>query len=93
MVASIPFVLSPGLPTEDSLSVQSIRDLLQLYGSRIWGEYGFTSGFNPEREWWSQEYIGIDQGITLLIDRELPHVVRVGSLHGTSGDETCGSAG
>lgn len=33
---------------------------------RLWGLYGFRDGFNLEQGWFAHDYIGIDQGMTLL---------------------------
>ena len=59
MVASLPF-----LP---SLSTQGIEALLEGYGREIWREYGFTSGFNPDIDWYSHDYTGIDVGIQVIM--------------------------
>ncbi len=45
----------------------AIRSLLANYGDRAWGRYGFVSAFNLDRDWFSNEYIGIDQGTILLM--------------------------
>lgn len=34
---------------------------------KIWGDYGFTSGFCETRDWYSSDVIGIDQGPILLM--------------------------
>ncbi len=33
---------------------------------RLWGLYGFRDGFNLNQGWFAHDYIGIDQGMTLL---------------------------
>jgi hypothetical protein len=33
---------------------------------RLWGLYGFRDGFNLEQGWFAHDYIGLDQGMTLL---------------------------
>lgn len=33
---------------------------------RLWGLYGFRDGFNLEQGWFAHDYIGIDQGMTML---------------------------
>ena len=33
---------------------------------RLWGLYGFRDGFNLNQGWYAHDYIGIDQGMTLL---------------------------
>ncbi|MEM2878550.1 MAG: glucoamylase family protein [Candidatus Hadarchaeales archaeon] len=59
MVASLPFV--------PELSLRGINALLERYGREIWREYGFTSGFNPDVDWYSHEYTGIDVGIQVIM--------------------------
>lgn len=59
MVASMPFV--------PELAEQGIRTLLERYGGRIWDEYGFTSGFNVDHNWYSDQYVGLDQGIIAIM--------------------------
>lgn len=59
MVASMPFV--------PDFSKEGIDTLLEQYGREIWGEYGFTSGFNPIPDWYSETYTGIDIGIQVLM--------------------------
>ena len=36
------------------------------YGDKIWGRYGFSNGFNADRNWYDQDVIGIDLGMALL---------------------------
>lgn len=58
-VAALPFV-----PEE---SMAAIRYMKETFGEKIWGEYGFTSAFNVDRDWYSTEFIGIDQGIQIIM--------------------------
>ncbi|MCK4796803.1 MAG: hypothetical protein KAT05_05435, partial [Spirochaetes bacterium] len=55
------------LPFTPKLSMKAIRAMLTKYGPLIWSKYGFTSAFNVEWNWYSQDYIGIDQGNILLM--------------------------
>ena len=48
-------------------SIQALRTMYDKYGDQIWGKYGFTDAFNVDQDWWDQEVIGIDLGITLLM--------------------------
>ena len=59
MIASMPF-----LP---ELSQKGIETLAEKYGDKIWGKYGFTSAFNVDRNWYSTQWIGIDEGIIALM--------------------------
>ncbi|MGL5636324.1 MAG: glucoamylase family protein, partial [Bacteroidales bacterium] len=43
---------------------ESMRALNHFYfdlGSKIWGEYGFTDAFSIEHNWYSPNYLAIDQ--------------------------------
>lgn len=48
-------------------SLLSTRYMLSEYGERIWTKYGFVSAFNPGKNWFSSDSIGIDQGILFLM--------------------------
>ena len=37
-----------------------------MFGSRIYGRYGFADAFHPTDGWVNPDVIGIDLGITLL---------------------------
>jgi hypothetical protein len=52
------------LPEESIRVLQNIRD---KYEKRAWRRYGFVDAFNPLRNWYSPDVIGIDLGITLLM--------------------------
>jgi len=41
--------------------------MLSKYGPLVWGEYGFYSAFNVDEIWFSDQYIGIDQGDIILM--------------------------
>lgn len=58
-IACLPFTPTPALA--------SIRAMLTQYGTQVWGKYGFFSAFNAQADWFSTDYIGIDQGDTLLM--------------------------
>jgi len=51
------------------------------YRPQLWGPYGFTDAFNPSRQWFATEYLGIDQGpIVLMLENartgRIWHVLR-----------------
>ncbi len=62
-----PYGMVASLPFTPELSMRGIRALLERYGREIWREYGFTSGFNPDIDWYSRDYTGIDVGIQVLM--------------------------
>jgi hypothetical protein len=56
---SIPFT-----PTE---SMRALQAMYTLYGSQLWGRYGFGDAFNPGASWYGSEVIGIDQGPIIVM--------------------------
>ncbi|HXL04285.1 MAG TPA: glucoamylase family protein [Bacillota bacterium] len=62
-----PYATIGCIPFSSSASMQTIRGILRDHGDSIWGKYGFFSGFNLDRSWWSATYHGIGQGICLLM--------------------------
>ncbi|MDD5073250.1 MAG: glucoamylase family protein [Candidatus Omnitrophica bacterium] len=59
MVASIPLI--------PDTAIKSVRALYNKYGDKVYGRYGFKAGFNLDKNWWSGNYIGIDQGVSVLM--------------------------
>lgn len=58
-LSSIPFT-----PAE---SMAVVRKLYDEYGNQIYGPLGFKDSFNLDQNWWADEYLGIDQGIVVLM--------------------------
>lgn len=48
-------------------SLPAVKFLYQQHGSNLYGPYGFKDAFNLDKKWWAQEYLGIDQGISVLM--------------------------
>jgi hypothetical protein len=43
--------------------------MYETYRTQLWGPYGFKDAFNPSHEWFSTDYLGINQGpIVLMIE-------------------------
>lgn len=49
------------------LAIPFIRNLYNTYAISVWGDYGFTDGFNLTTGWWDTDVIGIDQGPMVLM--------------------------
>lgn len=62
-----PYASIASMPFTPELSVAAIRAMLEREGGLIWGRYGFVSGFNADQDWYSNQHVGIDQGITVLM--------------------------
>jgi hypothetical protein len=52
------------LPEESLRVLQTIRE---KYAKRAWRKYSFVDAFNPLKNWYNPDVIGIDLGITLLM--------------------------
>ena len=48
-------------------SLQAIKYFYQEYHDPLYGNFGFKDAFNLDKKWWSPEYLGIDQGISVLM--------------------------
>lgn len=48
-------------------SLGGLKYLYDNHRSFLYGKYGFKDAFNLETHWWAEEYLGIDQGITVLM--------------------------
>ncbi len=58
-VASIVFT-----PQE---SIRAVRFFYENYQDQLYGLFGFKDAFNLDKNWWAQEYLGIDQGVTVVM--------------------------
>jgi len=62
-----PHASTASLPFTPRESLDAIKFMYEKYGSKIYGRYGFKDAYNVDRNWWAQEYLGIDQGIMILM--------------------------
>ncbi|MBK9121606.1 MAG: hypothetical protein IPM16_00595 [Chloroflexi bacterium] len=62
-----PYASVACLPFTPEIALEGMRAMLRVYGSRVWGKYGFVSAINADEDWYSHEHIGIDQGDILLM--------------------------
>ena len=53
-ISSMPYI-----PVQ---SLATMRYIYQTYGAHLWGSFGFKDAFNPGRNWYSADYLAIDQG-------------------------------
>jgi hypothetical protein len=56
------------LPAECAHVLLSIR---QKYGEKAWTRYGFVDAFQPQTNWFAEDQLGIDLGITVLMAENL----------------------
>jgi hypothetical protein len=48
------------------IAARTLTDLFTHYRPRLWGRYGFSNAFNPKKDWYDEDVIGIDLGMMLL---------------------------
>ena len=48
-----------------------LRTIKSRYGESAWSRYGFVNAFNPLKNWFDTDVIGIDTGITMLMAENL----------------------
>lgn len=63
----VPCATAGSLPFLPEETIRVLRNIREKYDKRVWQKYGFVDAFNPLANWYSQDVIGIDIGITLLM--------------------------
>ncbi len=62
----VPSTAAGSLMFTPELCLPALQSMRDQFGDLIYGRYGFVDSFNPQTSWANPDYIGIDQGITLL---------------------------
>ncbi len=66
----VPCAAAGSLMFAPEICLPVLREMLSVYGDKIYQRYGFTDAFNPnwkdKKLWVNQDVIGIDLGISLL---------------------------
>jgi hypothetical protein len=60
-------------------STAAARFFYENYAKELYGMFGFKDAFNLDKRWWAQEYLGIDQGIVVVM---LQNYLRNGEVWG-----------
>ncbi len=66
-----PSAAGGSLPFLPEATLRVLRNIKTRYGSRAWSRYGFVNAFNPLKNWYDPDVIGIDTGITMLMAENL----------------------
>ncbi len=48
-------------------SMQVLRHFYYDFNGKLWGEYGFYDAFNESKNWYSKNYLAIDQGPIIIM--------------------------
>src|SRR5437870_4161320 len=67
---AVPSASAGSLPFVPQASMRVLRSIRSRYGT-AWCKYGFVNAFNPLKNWYDHDVIGIDTGITMLMAENL----------------------
>ena len=67
----VPNAAAGSLPFLPADCLHVLRALKSAYGDKAYGRYGFCDAFHPAANWYDQDVLGIDQGISLLMAENL----------------------
>jgi hypothetical protein len=62
----VPSAAAGSLPFLPQPVVRVLKNIKDHYG-RAWSRYGFVNAFNPLKNWYDSDVVGIDVGITMLM--------------------------
>jgi hypothetical protein len=61
-----PSAAAGSLPFLPEAAMRVLRTIRNRYGA-AWSRYGFVNAFNPLKNWYDSDVIGIDTGITMIM--------------------------
>ena len=62
----VPSASAGSLPFLPQPAMRVLRNIKDHYGG-AWSQYGFVNAFNPLKNWYDHDVVGIDVGITMLM--------------------------
>ena len=62
----VPSAAAGSLPFLPEATMRVLKTIRSRYGS-AWSRYGFVNAFNPLKNWYDTDVVGIDTGITMLM--------------------------
>jgi hypothetical protein len=66
----VPAAAGGSLPFQPSATIRVLRTIREHY-PKAWCRYGFVDAFNPLKDWYDTDVVGIDTGITMLMAENL----------------------
>jgi hypothetical protein len=66
----VPSAAGGSLPFAPAATMRVLKTIRNRYPS-AWSKYGFVNAFNPLKNWYDPDVIGIDTGITMLMAENL----------------------
>ena len=67
----VPSAVGGSLPFLPQPTLRVLKTIRNRYGAGAWTKYGFVNAFNPLKNWYDPDVIGIDTGITLVMAENL----------------------
>ena len=67
----VPSAAGGSLPFLPKATLRVLKNMKNRYGEHTWSRYGFVNAFNPLKNWYDTDVIGIDTGITMLMAENL----------------------
>jgi hypothetical protein len=67
----VPSAPGGSLPFMPEATLRVLKNMKKSYGQNSWSKYGFVNAFNPLKNWYDTDVIGIDTGITMLMAENL----------------------
>ena len=67
----VPSTAGGSLPFLPNATLRVLKNIKERYGTGAWCKYGFVDAFNPLKNWYDTDVIGIDVGITMLMAENL----------------------
>lgn len=62
-----PSAALASMPYTPEYSLEALRHFYYDFDGKLWGEYGFYDAFNETENWYSANYIAIDQGPIIVM--------------------------
>jgi hypothetical protein len=63
----VPSAAGGSLPFMPQAAVRVLKTIKNKYGANTWSRYGFVNAFNPLKNWYDNDVVGIDTGITMVM--------------------------
>jgi hypothetical protein len=63
----VPCAAAGSLPFLPEATMRVLRTIKDHYGTNAWTQYGFVDAFNPLKDWYDTDVVGIDIGISMVM--------------------------
>src|SRR5262249_41355452 len=67
----VPSATGGSLPFLPEATLRVLKTIRNRYAPRTWRRYAFVNDFNPLKNWYDTDGIGIDTGVTLVMAENL----------------------